>query len=318
MKTFPRLVSVVAVSLGLVSSALAGTVTYGSHKSSYKDKNPVVECPPDPLTLVHVSSDYVFESDIKRGGGKQDAWHNGIDIQQRIPLEDRFTSWPNVECGKWYFRFGADYERFDFDTERETRLPNTLQSVAGVIALEYVVKGDTGILIETRPGVYFEHDINTGTFDFPTNVGAAIPVFGGDRFYLILGASFSLLRSYPVIPIVGVLWHINDQWDLKGYLPEPRLIYKASEQLELWVGGELTGGGFKTDRRDVRPDKLSGAVVTYSDVRVGAGLTYKMKPFTVDLGAGYSLEREFDYHRAGERFRTEPAPYAKLALKAEF
>jgi hypothetical protein len=318
MKNLPRLAVALAASLGLATSAFAGTAMTSNYKGDYKsDKEMPASCEPDPLTLVHVTSDYDFESDLDRGHGKLDTWHNGVDLQQRIPLNN-FTSWPNVQCGKWYLRAGADYERFDFDVEHESRLPNTLQSISGIIALEYLVKGDTGILIESRPGVYFEHDINSGAFDFPTNIGAAIPIFGGDKFYLIAGVSFSLLRSYPVLPIVGVLWHINPKWDLKGYLPEPRLIYKASDKLELWAGGELAGGGYKTDDRNVKPDKLSGAVVTYSDVRAGAGLTYKMKPFTVDLGAGYSIQREFDYDRAGERFRTDPSPYVKLALKAEF
>jgi len=316
MKKFPRSVGAVVFTLGLGflgASALAGTTTY---QADYKQKNPVTpECPPDALTLIHASSDYVFGSDITRGHGSQDALHNSLEIDERFPLNG--LSWPNIECGKWFLRVGASYDRFDFDTDNETRLPNTLQSIAGVVALEYLVKGDTGILIESHPGVYFEHDINGGTFDAPTSIALAYPIFGGNRCYFIAGAAGALLWSPHVLPVVGALWHINDQWDLKAYLPEPRLIYKPCEHFNFWVGGELAGGGYKTDPREVDPQKLSGAVVTYTDIRAGAGVTWMAKPFTVDLGAGAS-EREFDYDRAGERFKTEPAPYVKLAVKAEF
>jgi len=314
MKKFPILASV-AAALGLASSALAGTVSFKADKKTVQP----LECPPDALTIIHAQSDYVFQSDLKRGHGEQDALHNSIELGERLPLEGFLGNWPNAECGHWFLRLGAAYERFDFDNERESRLPDTLQKIAGVVALEYLVKGETGIFLETRPGVYFQHDINSGTFDAPTTLAAAIPVFGGDRFYLILGAAGSLLWNPHVIPVVGALWHINDQWDLRAYLPEPRLTYKVSDKLHLYAGGELVGGAFKTDRRNVPADtNLSGAVVTYTDIRAGGGITYECKPFSVDLGAGESLQREFDYHRAHERFRTEPSPFVKLTVKAEF
>ena len=87
------------------------------------------------------------------------------------------------------------------------------------------MKGQTAILISSQPGVYFEHKINSGSFDAPTNIAAAIPIFGGDRFYMIAGVRLSLLNKYPVLPIGGVLWHISDKWDLRAYVPNPRLVY---------------------------------------------------------------------------------------------
>ena len=316
MKKFSLLASVGAA-LGLASAALAGTVT-ADFKNDKKAVHPL-ECPPEALTLIHVHSDYVLESDLTHSNGKQDALHNSIELGQRIPLGGFAGGWPNAECGNWFFRLGAAYNRFDFDTENEARLPDTLQSIAGVVALEYLVKGDTAVFIESRPGVYFQHDINAGTFDAPTTLAAAFPVFGGDRFYLVVGASGSLLWSYHVLPFIGAIWHINDQWDLRAVLPEPRLTYKVTDKLHIYAGGEIVGGGYKTDRRYLQKDRnLSGAVLTYTDVRAGLGITYECKPFSVDLGAGESLYREFDYSRAGQVFSSEPSPFVKLTVKAEF
>ena len=306
MKSLPHLFC--AISLACAASALAGS-------KEVKDYKAALECPPDALTIIHASADFVGASDFKHSSGHQEALHYDFEADQRIPLG--FT-WPNKECGRWYLKLGVNYSRFDFDTENQTRVPNTLQNISGVIALEYLVKGEVGILLETRPGVYFEHDINSGAFDSPTTLALAYPVFGGDKFYVIGGVAGALLWSPNIIPVVGVLWHINDQWDLRGYLPEPRLVYKASDKLQVWVGGELAGGGYKTDHRDVDPHKLSGAVVTYTDVRAGAGITLACKPFTVDLGGGVSLQRDFDYNRAGSRFRTDAAPYVKIAVIAAF
>ena len=46
-----------------------------------------------------------------------------------------------------------------------------------------------------------------------------------------------------------MLWHINDKWDLRAYLPNPRLVYMASENLEFYAGGEIVGNAYKTDNR---------------------------------------------------------------------
>jgi hypothetical protein len=140
-----------------------------------------------------------------------------------------------------------------------------------------------------------------------------------DKVFLVGGVSLSLLRSYPVLPILGVSWIINDQWRLNAVVPKPRLIYSPNSALQLWAGGELVGGAYKTDGRDVNPSKLSGAVVTYSEYRVGAGLTYTMKPLTFEIGGGYVVQREFDYHRAGESFITDGgAPYVGVEISAAF
>jgi hypothetical protein len=49
------------------------------------------------------------------------------------------------------------------------------------------------------------------------------------------------------------------------------------------------------------------------------GFTYAVnKNFDVDFGGGASVLRQFSYHRAGETFRTDPAPYLRLELKAHF
>jgi hypothetical protein len=38
----------------------------------------------------------------------------------------------------------------------------------------------------------------------------------------------------------------------------------------------------------------------------------------IDLGAGYSLQRKFDFHRADIDYKTDAAPYLRLEFKAKF
>jgi hypothetical protein len=38
----------------------------------------------------------------------------------------------------------------------------------------------------------------------------------------------------------------------------------------------------------------------------------------VNVGGGYAFQRRFDFERADEEFESDPAPYVRVGLKAEF
>ena len=109
-----------------------------------------------------------------------------------------------------------------------------------------------------------------------------------------------------------------------GVVPEPRAIYSVNKQLEIWAGGELAGGSFRTDHHPEFNNiphvaKLSGTQVDYSDYRAGVGMTYAItNQIGLDLGGGYSIRRSFSFHRAGEYYRTDPAPFVRFEFKARF
>ena len=123
-----------------------------------------------------------------------------------------------------------------------------------------------------------------------------------------------------MIPVAGLVWIPCDKVRLMGVPPEPRLIYSPTDKLDLWVGGEFAGGSFRTDHQnDIVPAKLSGAVVDYYDYRAGVGLTYSPNDrIDLDLGGGCSVQRAFNFERADQFFRTDPAPYVRFEFKAKF
>ena len=44
-----------------------------------------------------------------------------------------------------------------------------------------------------------------------------------------------------------------------GVLPEPKLIYSPTKNLDVYLGGEVAGGSYRTDVNDgITPHKLSG------------------------------------------------------------
>ena len=263
-----------------------------------------------PLDLFRIRQVYVFESDLNHGGslGQQDEIQSEIEYGHRIQLR-----------GNTYLHLGFSYERYDFGSTKAP-VPNHLQALAGVVGIDIMHGKDVGAFIEFRPGFYAQNDFGISSFDVPIALGR-IFTLQPDKLYLFGGAYAAFLQGgQPVIPLLGVIWIPSDKVRLMGVLPEPKLIYSPTDKLNLWVGGQLVGGSFRTDRNDgIRPKKLSGTQVDFSDYRAGVGLTYAMtRNVKLDFAAGYSIQRHFAFHRAGENYRTDPSPYVQLQMKAAF
>jgi hypothetical protein len=260
--------------------------------------------------LIEFESSYVFESDLHRSGsfGDQYEVHNSFSYGHRFLLN-----------GHLYLHLGISYDRFDFGNTGAP-VPEHLQGVAGTIGIDYMHNNDVGAFIQVKPGFYTEDDFDSSSCDAPITLGR-IFVLQPDKLYVFVGANAAFLRGrFPVIPLAGLIWMPNEQWKLMAILPEPRIIYSVCDKLDLWVGGELTGGSFRTDRDDtIVPHKLSNAQVDYADYRVGGGLIYSpCDAITINLGGGYAIERSFDFYRADMKYKTDPAPYLRLEFKAKF
>lgn len=294
--------------LALVTPAWAGSDTaskaVATNQSSTTDANGV------PTDTLNIENAYIFGSDLNHGGSYGDQ----AEIENEIEYGHRFQL-----SGNLYLHAGFSYDRYDFGGT-SAPVPDHLQSLNGVLGVDYMHGSDVGAFFQVRPGFYTQNDFGISSFDIPITVGR-IFVVKKDKFYIFAGAYSSFLRGgYPVLPLGGVIWIASDNVRLMGVLPEPKLIYSPTKNLDLYLGGELSGGSFRTDSNDaITPHKLSGAQVDFTDYRAGIGATYALgKCLSVDFGAGYSIERHFAFHRAGENYRTDPSPYLRLELKANF
>jgi hypothetical protein len=262
------------------------------------------------LNIIETESSYVFGSDLHRKGnfGDQYAIGNYFSYGHRVLLS-----------GHLYLHLGIDYNRFDFGSTGAP-VPDHLQSVAAVIGVDYMHNNDVGAFINVKPGFYTENDFDSASFDAPITLGRVF-VLQPDHLYFFAGLNASFLRGrFPVIPLAGLIWEPNDKWKVLGILPEPRVIYSPNDKIDFWAGGQLTGGSFRTDRDNaIVPTKLNGAEVDYSEYRVGGGFTYSpCDNVSIDLGGGYAIRREFDFHRADIRYKADGAPYLRLQFKAKF
>ena len=252
---------------------------------------------------------YTFNSDFH-----ETKLGNGESLYDDFSYDHRF-----LITGKWYFRAGVEYERFDFGGS-ENGLPNHLQSAYAHLALEYVVHDHAGAGIELDPGVYFENRITGDAVDVPWKIFVSFPL-KKDKVFGVIGLGGALYQHPIVAPGGGIIWLISDKTRLEGVFPKPALVYEPNDDWQFRLLAELYYESFRTDDVLTTEHKLQlhNAIVEYSEDRVGVQAKYSgIKPFQFIAGAGCTVRREFDFFRAHERAVTDPAPYVRLSVEAKF
>lgn len=221
--------------------------------------------------------------------------------------------------GNWFFRAGVEYERFDFGGS-DNGLPDHLQTVHALLALEYVVHDHAGAGIEIDPGPYFQNRVTGDSIDVPVRVFVSFPL-KKDKIFGVIGAGWAIYQNPIVAPGGGVIWLFTDKFRLEGVFPKPALVYNPSDDWEFRLGANLFFGSFRTDDVITAEKKLqvSNAVVQYSEERAGLQVTYShFKPFDITLDGGCTIKRDFDFFRANASAKTDPAPYVRFAIEAKF
>lgn len=259
------------------------------------------------IDLLSYEFDYGTKSDFREKGGRlggQDFLYNNINYGHRFLI-----------TGNWFFRAGAKYERYDFGASFAP-VPSKLQSVCGVLAVEYVEQNFAGAALELYPGAYFENQIRSDCFDIPWDLYSAFKI-KEKKLYGIIGASGAMYDEVPVVPIIGVIWITSDNTRAELVFPKTSLIYTPSDNWDLRLVAELTGGGYRTGPNENRD--LNRAVVQYWDGRATVQATYSgFKPLQIGLGVGYIFQRSFDYFRLHESFTTEGSAVVKVNIGAQF
>jgi len=300
VKIFRKL-SVLFLCIG-VASAVAGPAN--------------VELQPSPApadenshNLFSYETTYTFQSDFQESKlGHGDSLYDDFSYDHRFLIK-----------GKWYFRAGLEYERYDFGGS-DNGLPDHLQGLYGHLVLEYVVKDHAGAAIELDPGFYFQNHVSSNAFDVPGKAYVSFPL-KKDKIFATVGFGWGQFQDPVVAPGGGITWLINDKLRLQAVFPKPALVYQPNDDWDIRAIGELNFIGARTDEVHTTERKLQldDAVVQYSEYRAGLQIGYSgFKPLKIIAGAGATIERNFDFFRANQSKKTDPAPYLRIAAEAKF
>jgi len=258
---------------------------------------------------------YVGEGDVQRGPNKKvDDFYENDSILHLV-----FT--PRIQPG--VLRIGVDWERFSFGFPEGTALPDTLQAVGLVVGLDTQFSDSIIVRIEGQPGVYdTEFDnLSWNSFNFPFLIGGTY--IYSPNLQLVLGVSVDVERKYPVIPAAGIRWKIAPQWLLDAVMPTPRLQYEVTKDVSVYVGANVKQASYRVPNdfgNENGIPKLNHAILTYSEVRTGAGVDWKISPIITATGeVGYQPYRNFDFYRADVRYHQDGgAPYGMISLHGAF
>jgi len=288
--------------LACATSTLAGTSAFEVQPSpTPADEN--------SRELFSYETTYTFGSDFQESKlGDGDSLYNDFSYDHRFHL-----------TGKWYFRAGVEYERYDFGGTNNG-LPDHLQGAYAHLALEYVVKDHAGISVEIEPGVYFQDSISWDSVDVPGKAYFSFPL-KKDKVFATIGVGWGAFQDPAVAPGGGITWLISDKLRLQAVFPKPALVYSPNDDWEFRLIGELNYLSARTDDVITTERKLQvhDAVVQYSEYRAGAQIAYSgIKHLNLIAGAGATVERDFDFYRIHQSKRTDPAPYVRVSAELKF
>jgi len=258
---------------------------------------------------------YIGGSDVERGSNRiRDFTENDASV--------RFVFTPRVRIG--ILRLGAGFERYDFDVPRAARIPDSLQAATVIIGLDTEFSDSFLVRFEAQPGFYgtdFDNFGSSGDFNVPFILGGTY--IWNSSLQLVFGVGVDIEGKYPVLPGGGVRWKFAPQWTLNAVLPKPRLEFEMNKDLTLYAGAEVKSSNYRVDdhfgdHRGIA--ELNHAVISYSEVRVGAGLDWKLSSMAkLSVEGGYLPYRVFDYHRTDVRYHSDGgAPYGTVALRMAF
>jgi hypothetical protein len=255
---------------------------------------------------------YVAQGDVRRGERvvRDITEHNSI-------LRLIFT--PTISAG--VLRFGVDWERFSFDMPPHSPLPDALQAPSFVLGLDTQFTDSILARFEAKPGFYGTDHLEVDTFNMPFVAGATY--IYSPTLQFIAGVSVDVERNFPVIPAAGIRWNVHRLWVINGVLPTPRIEFAAARNTTVYLGANIKQAGYRMDDHfgsDHGNPNLNNAILTYTEVRTGLGIDWKLVPIiTLSAEAGYQPYRGFDYHRANITFReTGSAPYGMISFHSSF
>ena len=264
-----------------------------------------------------VEGTYVGNGDVERGEHGDMVIRDFHETQGMV----RFVLTPMTKIG--ILRLGLHTERYSFSFGSTAPIPDKLHSTNLVIGLDTQLSDSILIRVEMQPGFYgtdFD-DFGQDTFNVPFLIGGTYIYSSNLQF--VFGVGFDAWRQTPLLPGGGVRWKFAPQWTLNAVVPKPRLEYEPNSNLLFYAGADVRLSNYRVEQNfgSLRGDtSLNHASISYEEVRVGAGLEWKLSSAVkLSMEGGYIPFRDFDFHRTQVRYHQDGgAPFARIGFSAAF
>lgn len=271
-----------------------------------------------PIQSLTKSGEYIIEETYVGDASVSRGSQHVRDFDEH-DVHFSYIATPRVKLG--ILRLGVEWEHYSFGFPSNTPLPNTFQSANLILGLDTQFSDSILFRVEVQPGFYGTNNADVNQMNVPFIAGGSYIYNPNIQF--IAGVSIDVERDYPVIPAAGIRWKVARQWVINAVLPTPRLEYEASKSVTLYTGANIKQTNFRMEPdfgSSHRMKRLNGAVLSYSEVRGGVGVNWKLTSWaTLTAEAGYQPYRSFDFYRAGVEFSEDgSAPYGMISVHGAF
>jgi hypothetical protein len=225
----------------------------------------------------------------------------------KLGFTRRFNISPRLELST-----GLRYSLREIDAPEAAHLPESLHALSVNVGGEYRTSDRLTLGFRVSPG------LSSDFKSFATN-DVRVPVSFHARYQMsnplsLLGgiAYTGQNHSFPVLPMIGVLYLPSEKWAFALGFPRTGVVYKPNEETELFVAGVFSGGEFR-----LHDSSIGANIISYRDYRAIAGVEFPL--FTdakLGISGGYAFARKFVFYEGSrEDVNLDSAPFGRLEVK---
>jgi hypothetical protein len=187
-----------------------------------------------------------------------------VKVEGHMPVLSEADAGFNLSIGAFYqlnvWTFD-DSNIDDFD----------LHKIKVPIGASFAASEDVRVNLSLLPGLNSDMEEIDGD-DFRLDASAAGTYIYSPTLQFVAGVAYGEEFGDPELyPIGGVIWQATDQLGLRLVFPTPKVTYAASEDLNLFIMGEPTGGEWNVEVND--RDQVDIQQIGF---RIGIGAEYQV------------------------------------------
>jgi uncharacterized protein DUF6268 len=219
----------------------------------------------------------------------------------------RFSINPRLELST-----GVRYSLREIDAPATANLPGSLQTLSLNLGGEYRVSDSLALGLRVSPGLSGDFTaFDTNDIRVPLAVNAT---YRPSKALTLLGgiAYSGQNRSFPVLPMIGVLYTPTKEWAFGLGFPRTGVMYRPDKKTEYFVAAEFSGGEYHLHDPSIGAD-----IISYRDYRALTGAEFQLFPFArLGISGGYAFARKFVFY-GGNRsdVNLDGAPFGRVEVK---
>jgi len=269
-------------------------------ESTKPDKEVVFPQRQQPLSEVTAETTWLSGSHIRTTGGDLTMGEAKVGFTRRFVID------PKIDLSA-----GLSYALREIDAPDSAHLPDALHNLSLNLGAVYHVDDRLTLGLRVSPGVGSDFKaLSAGDIRVPVAFHANFQAF--PTLSLIGGIAYTgMNHSYPVLPVLGLVYTPSEQWVFALGFPRTGAIYKPDRKIDLYAGVEFSGGEYQ-----LHDPSVGAGVISYRDYRAVAGADYRLFPFAkLGVAGGYAFARKFVFYDGNRSdINVDGAPFGRVAL----